>query len=251
LQDSYPGRFEPCKKEMWVRLGQQTNGYFQSIQEEVEQLRFQAGGASVEDRARSMSSIVQALMFEVVLGRSSSWNVHLTAALGLFDEIRCAQTKHEAEPTFMSLLVEFGKPAWYTPEIDSYIWNSEREGFRFFTALLTFLDVIGSTAMKQCPRLIEHFPLLLPDIDDGDQTHRPISLQLSGYIGCQSWVIAAIAQTAALDRWKKDAILNGSLSVMELAERARQIEDALDKGILRLQTRRSRSTLPRKDQPHS
>jgi len=251
MQETYPGEFEPCKKEIWGRLSQQTNGYFMRVQEEVEQLRLQAGGATVQDRARSMASIVQALLFEVALGRSGSWNIHLTAALGLFEEISCAQTKHEATPTFMSLLIGFGKPAWYTPEIDSYVWNTEQAGFRFFTALLIFLDVVGSTATEERPRFLDHYPLLLADIDEGEHTHEPISLQLSVYVGCENWIIIAIGEIAALAKWKKDAKSNGSLSVMELARRAMRIEASLDKGILRLETRSSESVNPKQNRSPS
>lgn len=98
--------------------------------------------------------------------------------------------------------------------------------------------------MEQCPRLLNHYPLLLAEVD-GEGTHEPISLRLSGYIGCQNWVIVAIAKAAALVKWKKDAKSNGSLSVMELADRATCIEEALDKGILSLETGSSNSSSAR------
>ncbi|KAF2678503.1 hypothetical protein K458DRAFT_408767 [Lentithecium fluviatile CBS 122367] len=232
LQEIYPGEHAPCKQEIWDRLSQQTDGYFVRIQEEVAQLQLHAGGATTLSRVRSMESILQALLFEVILGRSGTWSIHLTAALELFDEIRHHQTQDESEPTFLLLLNGLGKLAWYTPERNTYIWNTEQAGFRFFTALLIFLDVISSTATEQRPHLIDHYPLLLADVDQGQQPQEGIQLRLSGYIGCPNWVLIAIAETVTLAKWKKDAKLRGALSVMELAGRARCIEKSLEKGIL-------------------
>ncbi|KAL9087172.1 MAG: hypothetical protein Q9165_006823 [Trypethelium subeluteriae] len=235
LEDVHPGEHESCKKLMWSRLSEQTGGYLKRIQEQVDGLRVGLRMATTLERARSMESIIQALIFEVALGRSGSWKIHLAAALGLFDEMIRHQQQEEADPTFLSLLNRVGKPAWYALESDSYIWDSEQAGFRFFTALLVFLDAIGSTAMEQSPRLLDHYPLLLAHDDDCQQMRESIPLRLSAYVGCQNWVITAIAEVAALSKWKNDMKSNGSLSVMELAMRARCIEKTLDEGILGLE----------------
>jgi hypothetical protein len=237
MQETYSGRFEPCKKQLWDRLSQQVDGYFKQIQIEVQQLRLQAGGATDQDRVRSMHSIFQVLLFEVALGKTKSWDVHLTAALGLFDEMYCTSTKHEAVPSFMSLLGGLGKPAWSIHDIDSPIWNTEQAGFRFLTALLIYLDVVGSTATELSPRLLNDYSVLLADTDESDHTNQSLKLQLSAYVGCENWVIAAIGETAALTKWKKDAQSHGCLSMPALVERAKRIEEALEKGIARLDAR--------------
>jgi hypothetical protein len=246
LTDLHPGEYERCKKEMWSRLGGQTESYIEQVQQEIKQLRVQPASTTVLQRVHTMEGIIQALLFEANLGRSDNWAVHLNAVLGLFNEIiQDCRSSEDTELSFMSLMNSIGKPAWYTactPGSGSYIWTSDQAGFRFFSALLVYIDVIGSTSMRQRPRIFDHYSFLLADVDDGHERGTTIPLQLSRYLGCQNWVISAIAETAALSEWKTEARITGSLSILELVKRAQRIEKILDEGMLSINNCKPKSS---------
>ena len=238
LKDEYPGQHDRCRREIWIRLGKHTSGYVGKIQSSIQQLRAQPESTTTVEKARSMEGIVQAILFEAALGRSGNWKIHLSAALELFEDIFRHQTKDDPEPKFMSLLRGVGQTAWYTPVSDTFIWDSEQAGLRFFVAILIFVDAIGSSTTGRSPRLLDHYSLLLADNDISQTSEDTVELRLSRYVGCQNWVIVAIGETAALAERKAE----GRSSTADLTEAARRIETRISEGLLSLDAILSRSS---------
>jgi hypothetical protein len=127
----------------------------------------------------------------------------------------------------VSALRSIGVPSWYKAEFNIYIWNPDQAGYRFFAALLVFVDIIASSALQQQPRLSAYHPDLLDAQDDGAPILGFTHIRLSTVIGCQNSVLLIIGQIASLDAWKQSIGPPQRLSTPELAERAAPIHTAL------------------------
>jgi len=225
LTDAYGDAYADCTGELWTRLQTQTDNCFEIIHTSM--LNFNHGDkiATIFEKVHVMESIVQVLIFEVVLGRSVDWNVHLTPALVLFEEVLSKQDSNTSR--IISVLHSIGIPSWYKAEYNHYIWNPDQAGFRFFATLLIFIDVIASTALAQPPRLMPYYSDLLAEQDDGAPILGFNRLRLSTTVGCRNSVISAIGQISTLDAWKRTARRTGSFSMFRLVERSAPILMAL------------------------
>jgi len=226
LRDAYGDAYSDCTTELWSRLEKQTDRCFEMIHTDMLDLNLRNKTATVLDKVYVMESVIQILMFEAVLGRSADWNLHLTAALALFDEVLSGVDSHNSK--MISLLHSIGTPFWYKAEYDHYMWNPDQAGFRFFAALLIFIDIIASTALAQPPRLSPYHSDLLANQDDGAPILGFTHLRLSAVIGCQNSVIVSIGQIAALYAWKQSVKRKGRLQILEVVERAARISASLN-----------------------
>ncbi|OAL19311.1 hypothetical protein AYO22_09855 [Fonsecaea multimorphosa] len=236
LIDAYPGQHSSCKSQLWEKVGKQIDTCFEMIQHDVHDLRLRGRHSPLIDRARVMESITQFLIFEAALGRSANWNLHLTPALALFEEMWL--TTAGSESKLLAALdaidvplqpLQFGlKPG------SGYVWSPEQAGFRFFTGLLVFIDIVASTALEQPPRLLEYHSDLLDPHDLGEPEFGTVPLQLSAIMGCQNWVLLVISQISVLDAWKKEMKKAERLSMTELLDRENEISRALNDGMSNL-----------------
>lgn len=226
LTDAYGDAYADCTRELWSRLENQTDRCFEIIHTNMLDLNLRDKTATVFEKVHVMDSIIQILMFEVVVGRSADWNLHLTPALALFEEVISGADSHNSK--MISILHSIGLPSWYKAEYGHYIWNPDQAGFRFFAALLIFIDIIASTALAQPPRLTPYHSDLLAKQDDGAPIMGFTHLRLSTVVGCQNSVIVAIGQIATLDAWKQSMKHTGSLSMLELVERSTPISTSLN-----------------------
>ncbi|ETI25725.1 hypothetical protein G647_02499 [Cladophialophora carrionii CBS 160.54] len=252
LIDAYPGQHDSCKSQLWAKVGSQTDMCFEMIQRDIRGLRHRGFRATLVEKARVMESIVQVLIFEVTLGRSANWNLHLTPALALFDDIWTStgtasiadgerpESKLLAVLDAMALSLQFGLEREHGGRGGGYVWSPEQAGFRFFTGLLVFIDIVASTALERPPWLSERHAHLLADRDHGVPVFGSVTVQLSGLVGCQNWVLLAVSRTTLLDVWKKEMKRTASLSMVELVDRASHIARVLKDGISRLDRQRQR-----------
>jgi hypothetical protein len=225
LTDAYDDAYIDCSGELWTRLEIQTDSCFKRITTEMTNLNLHDKTATVLEKVHVMESILQTLMFEIVLGRSADWDLHLTPALALFEEVINGPDSHNS--LMISALHRIGLPSWYKAEFDHYMWNPDQAGFRFFAALLIFIDIIASTALTEPPRLIQYHLDLLDQQDNGAPILGFTHLRLSTIVGCQNSVILAIGKIATLDAWKKSMKGSESFSMPELIERAAIISTSL------------------------
>jgi hypothetical protein len=226
LTDAYEDAYADCTSELWSRLENQTDKCFKIIHTNMLNLNFRNKTTTALEKVYMMESIIQVLMFEVVLGRSVDWNLHLTPALALFEEVVGEADSHDSK--MISVLHSIGLPTWYKAEYGHYMWNPDQAGFRFFAALLIFVDIIASTALVQTPKLSRYHSEFLARQDDGAPILGFTHLRLSTMVGCQNSVMVAIGQIAALDAWKQKMKHTGSLSMLQLLERSAPISISLN-----------------------
>jgi hypothetical protein len=234
LIDVYPGQHDVCKSQLWEKVGRQTDMCFEMIQHDIQDLSFRGSQSTLLEKVRVMESITQFLIFEVALSRSANWNLHLTPALALFEEIWQSTTTEGSEPKLLAVLDAMTLHLRYGLDHGGYVWSPEQAGFRFFTGLLVFIDIIASTSLEQPPRLTEYHPHLLADLDNGEPDFGMVPVQLSSLVGCQNWVLLAVSRITLLDAWKKDMKKAARLSTIELVDRASHISRTLSDGTSRL-----------------
>ncbi|KAK4647844.1 uncharacterized protein QC761_104940 [Podospora bellae-mahoneyi] len=205
----------------------------------------------LKEASEVVACIVQLLTSEVAVGNGWNWRVHLDAAAQLWGEtwrfhgmgrVNVGGEEGEREVVcFMMLLLQLGtNPKSFTPM--GQPWGTGQATLRFFSAQLLFLDVVGSTALGEGPRLQRWHAHLLDTIGR-EELERIVGvkvkekemdlphLKLVEFIGLENWAVVAVGQVAALNGYKKERKRMGALSVTELVERARVIQRRIRDGL--------------------
>ncbi|KAK9449218.1 fungal-specific transcription factor domain-containing protein [Limtongia smithiae] len=247
LGDVFPEQHENCKDIVWDQVIKQADLSFANIQQEIAALNEQHNGTAVVEKARLMEGIIQLLIFQSFLGRSASWSLHLTPAISLFEElIRDSFTPEKQK--LHSVLDEMKWPAGEERDFDRLIWNPDQAGFRFFAAVLVYIDIIASTSLRRPPQLAYlHANILgelrLQDVD--------VQIDLSAFVGCQNWPLIAVSEISSLDLWKKEMQAAGLLDPQDLTARAYGIAHVLKTGLSHLEESVAKSMRPsRFKSPH-
>ncbi|KAH7232274.1 fungal-specific transcription factor domain-containing protein [Fusarium redolens] len=176
-------------------------------------------------RSRAMESITQPMVLEMVMAKTNESSMHLAAATSLFEDI-----------------LEASKAPLTSQRS---VWNTEQAALHFFFAILLWADIVSSTSLQTAPRLRKYYPNLICH-DYGGVTTEPL-LRMEEYVGCEGWALIAIAETAALDVWKREEQINGTLIGEALAKRGAQIDRVLQDGLRGLEERcRNRERQPRR-----
>jgi hypothetical protein len=220
-------------------LHEQQGLALQWLQHEMQDIITRGVKGNLAEANRVMASIVQLMTCDVAIAKPGNWTIHLDAAAELFNEIMKHHAITEAgHACFMMVLLHLGStPFNWTPKY--HPWGSDQAILRFFTAQLLFCDTLGSTALRQSPRLQQwHLHLLVP-LDEELKKKMPASekeqvtphINLQEFVGVENWVIVSIAEIAALDSWKHEMKRTGSLSVAELVTRAATIEQHLRRSL--------------------
>ncbi|CAK7269929.1 hypothetical protein SEPCBS119000_003825 [Sporothrix epigloea] len=206
------------------------------------------------ESARALESILHLLSFEVVLQRFDSWQVHLGAALVLFEQM-LQQSGEDAPPGkgawehLMDRLSPFDRAALDVQRVPSLMpHGSDQAALQFYASLLFYMDIVTSTITETAPRLQRYHRFLLapnagaPDSSEAGETSThghfqgpwalpdpsvAVYLHPQDVVGIHSWVLLVLADTVALAAWKKEAIAARRLSVAELMSRAAPIEQRL------------------------
>lgn len=234
LSEKYSGReHEMCKTVVWSKLIQQADMCFDMLQQDIQELNDQGDEANLLDKVRVMESIVQFLIFETAVGRSANWGNHLSPTIALFRGILQNHEPNNSVSALADILSKIAQRPLYALKKDHYVWDNRQECFRFFAGILLFIDTIASTSLGRPPQLLEYHPQFLTDKDDGEYIKGEAPIRLSRLVGCHNWAIRVVAEISALDVWKKENVRMGSFEA-ELAERARYINQILEKGMLQM-----------------
>ncbi|KAK8100174.1 C6 transcription factor [Apiospora kogelbergensis] len=224
-----PGEHEDCKMHNWRELQKQQALGIQALQQDLE--RVNARGlerSSLKTSVRCLEGIVQALYFEVAVANTQNWQVHLSGASVLFEQIiRMHASDNDAEKPWFSVLASMS-PLNMTVDLGHgrHPWAPSQAAFRFMTAGLLWNDIIASTALGRAPSLQQFHAELL----EGPEP----ALRTEEFVGCPNWVVLLISEISTLDAWKKEMKASGLLSVAELVRRASCIERRLRSGIAQL-----------------
>lgn len=236
------------------------------------------------ESARALESILQLLSFEGLLQRFDRWHVHLDAALALFEQIMQQYGQAPAEgggfqaggggregaafggsssspgacewPAVMAQLSPFRASLAAKTLALPVPYGSDQAAFKFYASLLLYMDIVTSTVTETAPRLQKYHAALLGSSEgDGDTSGVPspfamfdptssTSLTADEVVGIRNWVLLALADTAALAAWKKEAAAARRLTVAELLARAAPIERRLRANLALLEAKLSGATPP-------
>ncbi|EON96004.1 putative c6 transcription protein [Phaeoacremonium minimum UCRPA7] len=229
---------DSCKVSNLQELVKQQDLALKEMQKDMDEINRRGIRGYLQESARVMESMIQLLCFEVAIGQTGNWQMHLEAAMILFEQINESHAAPGSDGTFCwsSILEQLASDAMRpTPEFNgNHPWNSDQAAIRFFTSYMLYADIIASTALEEAPRLQKWHPLLLqpqsPEISalHGENHDRVIpALNLEEFIGVQNPTLILIGRISELAAWKKEMKQAGQLSVVELVSRATQIETDL------------------------
>jgi C6 transcription factor Pro1 len=234
---------EVCRQNIWTQLEGYANDAIKSLQKEVLVMN-QLGSPTVLQRSRAMESITQLMVLEMAMAKTNESSMHLAAATSLFEDI-LEDSKVDGRVDIRRVMAELERPSWVPLTTQRPVWNTEQAALRFFFAILLWADIVSSTSLQTAPRLRKYYPNLICH-DYGGATTGPL-LRMEEYVGCEGWALIAIAETAALDVWKREEQINGTLNGEALAKRGAQIDRVLQDGLRGLEERcRNRERQPRR-----
>ncbi|KAH8582381.1 fungal-specific transcription factor domain-containing protein, partial [Bisporella sp. PMI_857] len=219
-----------CASKTWEELQKQADLAIKIVQHNLRDVSRRGIHSDLQESAYLMESIVQLLGFEVIVARTENWQMHLDAAIVLFEQIFQYHSTNEPPPNISAILAQMGQRSFVINTSSPPLWNTDQAAFRFFSAILLVDDIISSTSLEQPPRLREYHPYLLTNDLKPDQE---VPLQLEDFIGCQSWALLLVGEIAALDAWKKVMKKGGTLSMAQMVQRASVIERGLHEGLAR------------------
>ncbi|KAK0667309.1 fungal-specific transcription factor domain-containing protein [Cercophora samala] len=253
-EDSKGGVPELCKSHNLEAIQLQQELGLQWLRREIQGVVDKGVEGHLKEASEVVACIVQLLTSEVAVGNGWNWRVHLEAAAGLWGEmwrfhglgkVDVGGEEGEREVMcFMMLLLQLGtNPKSFTPR--GQPWGTGQATLRFFSAQLLFLDVVGSTALGEGPRLQRWHGHLLDTIG-GEELEKMVGvkitekelelphLKLVEFIGLENWAVVAIGEVAALYGYKKEMKRMGALSMTELVSRATVIESRIRAGLVGL-----------------
>ncbi|KAF3761009.1 hypothetical protein M406DRAFT_268379 [Cryphonectria parasitica EP155] len=228
-----PNGHTRCKAHIWARVMKTADKCYKAIQLELLQLK-NGGAVGVSERAAAMGSIVQLMVFDLFVGRSEGWEMHLRPALILLDGM-------------LTEYLDSGSSSYYNghdrddTNASQLVWSHEQAAFRFFAALLLYMDVVAAVTLGRAPLLGKWYDQILREDEMNDLS--PF-LDMSLFVGCANWCLVAVAEIAALDAWKTEAKKNGSLFVPDMVERAAKITRQLDQARRDVDAKRVASANP-------
>ncbi|KAK7935298.1 hypothetical protein PG985_000793 [Apiospora marii] len=222
----WEGGHEDCKAHNWGELQKQQELGIQALQRDLERINERGVARSLRNSVRCLEGIVQALYFEVAVGNTQNWQVHLEGASVLFEQIVRAHARGTERPWF-SVLASMN-PVVAAKDLGHgrHPWVPSQAAFRFMTASLLWNDVIASTALERAPSLRQFHAELLEGPDP--------TLRTEEFVGCPNWVVLLISEIATLDACKKGMKAAGLLSMPDLVRRSSCIEQRLRSGIAQL-----------------
>ncbi|KAM0253481.1 hypothetical protein ACHAP5_000510 [Fusarium lateritium] len=218
-----------CTNRMAHQLQSQLEMGLRELQREMTAVNHKVSCAGARDRLLVLQAILQMLIFEVSTSNKDHWKMHLDAAITMFQQI-LPQPEKWGET--MEALYSY---RWPPPEMGlRRPFSTNQAALRFFTANVLYMDVMSSITLEQAPRLQKYQDSIMP----GCKSHvAPEAVRISGslfmeeYVGLHNWVVQIIGDIAALDAWKKEQKKKNSLSINELVQRGKIMEDAIKGGL--------------------
>ncbi|KAJ4271317.1 hypothetical protein NW762_000019 [Fusarium torreyae] len=220
---------EECTNRMVHQLQSQLEMGLRELQREMSAVNHKVSCAGVRDRLLVLQAILQMLIFEVSTSNKDHWKMHLDAAITMYQQIL---PKPEQWGETLEALYSY---RWPPPEMGvRRPFSTHQAALRFFTANVLYIDVMSSITLEQAPRLQKYQDNIMP----GCKAHTaPEEVRISGslfmedYVGLHNWVVQIIGDISALAAWKKQQKKANSLSINELVQRGKVMEDAIKGGL--------------------
>ncbi|KAJ5605152.1 hypothetical protein N7510_010306 [Penicillium lagena] len=228
LADLSSGRPQRCRTSIWKEVSERAEKTFTMLQTVISELNDDPN-PTILQRAYVMESILQLLIFDRFVGVNKGWEAHLTMAINIFEEIynECSFS-NQGQDGLICVLERMTWPGSRVIGFERRLWNADQAGFRFFTAILLYFDIIASTSLDKAPVLSHLHSPLIGDIPLQETSGR---LNLLHFVGCHNWVLIAIGETSALSAWKSAQEDGNGLSQMDLVTRSQPIFANLQQGL--------------------
>lgn len=240
-------RHQICSQQIWNNLVAHVDTAVRTMQQDMEDLKQgHDGPTTIFQKGKTMESILQLLILEHSMARTADWNVHLSAAMAIFQEIfEEYGVGDDGRPDMVAVVQALRRLEWPNSMAGPVIWHSDQGAFRFYTAFLLFTDIVASTSLESPPRLRNYHDIIVVQGDDYGPNHRappPEMIQMENFFGCQGWVLLTVSDIAVLDAWKKESAatrgVGGNLSrscYNELVEHGNLLQQRLQQGLARLE----------------
>ncbi|KAF7551779.1 hypothetical protein G7046_g7624 [Stylonectria norvegica] len=220
---------EDCTNRMVHQLQKQLEKGLRELQKEMCAINLPGHQATATERLLVMQGVLTMLVFEVATSNKDNWRMHLDAAIAMFKQILPnPQLWTETLNNMYSL-------NWPPPELSiNRPFSTNQAALRFFTANILYVDVMSSITLERAPRLYEYQNPVIPGCKEHAVEQGPTSrdsLHMEEFLGLKNWVVQILGDVAALDAWKKEQRLSGSLSTSELVQRGMVIEEAIKGGL--------------------
>ncbi|KAF3761157.1 hypothetical protein M406DRAFT_324658 [Cryphonectria parasitica EP155] len=204
--------------------------------------RGQDGRSTIFQKGKTMESIIQLLILEHSMARTSDWNVHLSAAMAIFQEIFDEYgTDETGKPNMVLAVQALSRPSWQKFMAERVVWHCDQGAFRFYTAVLLFTDIIASTCLEGPPRLRKYHSIMVKEEEGSPPCEK---IRMENFFGCQGWVLMTIGDIALLDAWKKESRSQGKFRPDELLEHGSHLHSRLQQGLARLDRESLRRRIP-------
>lgn len=230
-------RHKVCTQQIWNKLVGHVDTAVRAMQQDMEDLKKgQNGKTTVFQKGKTMESILQLLIIEHSMARTSDWNVHLSAAMAIFGEIFDEYgTDLQGRPDMIKVVQALSRPSWQQGMLatERVVWHCDQGAFRFYSALLLFTDIVASTSLESPPRLRAYHGIIIADSDTPNPPCEKIRME--SFFGCQGWVLLSVADIAVLDAWKKQTKAHGNFCLNELMEHGSLLHQRLQQGLARLE----------------
>ncbi|KAH7182136.1 hypothetical protein DER46DRAFT_568716 [Fusarium sp. MPI-SDFR-AT-0072] len=163
-------------------------------------VRPSSGKEDVLKQARLLGAIVQQLIFDTAMAQGAAWNLHLTAALGLFRDI--IET-HGQRDGFLDRDADLQAIAPSSSmfngiHLDFTPWSQDQNAFQFFAAFLIYADVISGVTSGTTPELQTFHRMLIAN-EIACDSRQVLALKTEDYIGCPGWILAVLGKISAID----------------------------------------------------
>lgn len=219
---------DACVVKAQTELQKQMEKAVQGVQNSLRDVNERGVQHALSHSIRLLGNIVQLVNFEVAFASSDNWQMHMSAAADLFDQTLEHHGKGRRDSSMISNLLD--KLRCNVPSNCSVL-SAEQAAFRFFAATFLYQDIIASTTLERAPKLFSRYSNLLYD---PERPAVPDLLKLDEFVGCQTWVLVAIAEISCLDERKKKSTRKRDLDIMVLVKDAQVVQERLHDGIRRL-----------------
>ncbi|KAH6987660.1 fungal-specific transcription factor domain-containing protein [Ilyonectria sp. MPI-CAGE-AT-0026] len=203
----------------WDRLEEHHAICLAELQKAIGNMDRSVSESCTKDGLGIAASMMQLIFFELFVGKTNMWQMHLRAATDLLDEGYNGQsallikfsTTPEANGTSDAEPLEYDPPS-----------TEEEVMTKLFVGVVIWLDIIASVTTGTTPRLLSLHPFVL---SPGSQ------IQLENIMGCQNWPMLQISRIAALHECKYQALRDGCFDAAKFESTADDIKKILRRGL--------------------
>lgn len=114
------------------------------------------------------------------------------------------------------------------------LFNEEEAALKFLVGMFAWLDITGCVSLGSSPVLTDYHQRLLGGANP--------PVRLDKISGCQNWVMIYIGKIASLDEWRRKSQRSRTLSMIELVQKATQLETELKSALSDFVKNRKSST---------